>query len=299
MSILKALPAFALSLATPGAAYAQEILRGDMPQFDFLRTEVTGTGGMDIDGNSGDLSVFNYDARVILSRPIDLFDGLKMIPVFSYELTQLDFDGTGPFPIHDEDLHSASLQSFFIKSFDNSPWTAIGWTRAELASDFQGIAEEDFTFDIAAGVAYRFNDCFMLGFGFAVLDLNGDERIFPGINFDWSPTENFRLGLYGPNFRAAYDFSDDWFVSLTGNPGGGVWNINDDFGRSRSIDLDSYFVGLNTHHRIGGAWWFNAGLGYTFANEIEIRGNRGGGPSFSREMDGAPYARIGLSLREW
>jgi len=295
----KILPAFALSMILPATANAQEILRDSMPQFDLLRTEITQTGGMDIDGNPGDLSVTNVETRVILSRPIELLDGLSMIPIFSYEFTQLDFDGAAPFPIHDEDLHSTSLQSIFIKKFGNSPWRGIGWTRAELASDHQGISSEDFTFDIAAGVGYRFNDSFMLGAGFVVINLNGDEQIFPGINFDWTPTDNFRFGLFGPNIRARYTVCDGWFLSLTGTPGGGGWTINDDLDQSRSIDMSSYLVGLNTNHRISGNFWLSAGIGYTFNIEIEIRGNRGGGPSFSREMDGAPYAQIALSLREW
>lgn len=291
--------AVCIGLTLNHVAPAQEIVSESLPEIDFLRAAVTQTGGMDLDGNPGDLSVTNYEMRAILSRPIGLLEGLSMVPMFSYRTTQLDFDGTGAFPIHDEDLHSASLQAIFIQNFANSPWMAVGWTRAELATDYQGIGEEDFTFDVAAGLGYRFNECFMLGVGFVVINLNGDEEIFPGINLDWAPTENFRAGIYGPNLRVRYTFSDDWYVSLTGTPGGGVWNIRDDLGQSRSIDMDSYLVGLNTHHRLSGGFWFSAGVGYTFNNEIEIRGNRGGGPSFSREMDGAPYAQIAVSLREW
>lgn len=281
----------ALGLTEPQAA--------TIPQFDFLRAAATQTGGMDIDGNTGELSVTRFEFRAILSEPIPLWAGMSMIPVFSYNATSLDFDSTGPFPITDEDLHSLSLQSFFIQDFQNSPWFGLAWTRAELATDFQGIENEDFTFDVAAGLGYRFSDTFTLGFGFAVTNLNGDTEIFPGINFDWVPCENVRIGLYGPNFIASYTFSDSWFVSLDGQPGGGNWNIDDNLGNSRTIQLDSYWLGINTHHRLAGELWMSAGVGYTFGNEIEIRGNRGGPPSFSREMDGAALAQISLSLRTW
>lgn len=293
------LPLFGLSILCSAASHAQEsveAMRLDVPKFDIVRASVTQTGGMDLDGNPGDLSVTSYDARAFLSQPIELFEGINMVPFFAYQVTQLDFAGTGPIPIGDEDVHSASLQAMFFKDFANSPWLAVGWTRAELATDYQGISSDDFTFDVSAGLAYKFNDTFTLGAGFAVIDLNGRERFFPAINFDWTPTDNIRVGMYGPYLFAKYSLNDAWYLSVEGSPNGGVWNINDDLGRSRNLDLSSYLIGVNTHHRITGEIWMSLGVGYTFANEIEIRDN---GPTFNREMDGAPYAQISVSLREW
>jgi hypothetical protein len=270
-----------------------------MADFEILRTEFLQTGGMDIDGNPGELSLSRLRSQLILSKPFELFGGISMIPNASYSFSQLDFDNTGLFPIHDEDLHSISLSSIFIKNFENSPWMGIGWTNAELATDFQGISSDDITFDVALGAAYQFSDELVLGFGVVLLNINNDEQLFPGINFVWSPNEQFRMSLFGPNFRTTYEMNDNWFLTLSGEPGGGVWNIKDDAGMSRSIDLDSYLIGINTQHRIYQNLWLIAGIGYTFGNEIEIRQNDGGAPNFSREMDGAPFARIGLSLANW
>lgn len=304
MTSRKLLPRLGACLLVSGLSHAQgmeslEIEKMDIPQFDFMRLAATQTGEMDLDGNPGDLSVSRFELRSLLSAPIQLWEGMSMIPMFSYGVTSLDFSGTGPFPLHDEDLHSAALQSFFIQDFGNSPWFGFAWTRAEMATDFQGIQNEDFTFDVAAGAFYRFSDTFTLGFGIAVTNLNGDTQIFPGINFDWVASEKLRIGVYGPTLLATYNISETWYLSLDGEPGGGNWNIRDDAGNSRTIQLDSYWLGLNTHHRLAGELWLSAGVGYTFGNEIELRSNRGGGPSFSNEMDGAPLARIALSLRKW
>lgn len=281
------------------ASHAQSSIRDSLPEFDFLRATVTQTGDMDLAGSPGDLSIRKYEASAFLSEPLALTTDLTLIPLFSYGVTQLDFSGTGPFPIEDEDLHSASLSAIFIQEFRNTPWFGIGWTRAEMATDYQNISGEDFTFDIALGVGYRVSDTFTIGAGLLVTNLNGDEEIFPGINFSWKPCDKFSVGVYGPNLLARYNVNECWYISLDGSPGGGNWNINDAAGQSRTIQLDSYWLGVNTHHRITGQLWISAGIGYTFANEIEVRGNYGGGPSFSREMDGAALAQISLSLREW
>ncbi|MFK7851518.1 MAG: DUF6268 family outer membrane beta-barrel protein [Akkermansiaceae bacterium] len=281
---------------TPEAEMIVEEMREEFPLFDVVRGSVSQTGSMSLDGNPGDLSVRTYGMRAILSRPIDLFSGINMIPFFNYELTELNFGGTGAIPIGDEDLHSVSLQALFFKNFQNTPWLAVGWTRAEFASDYQGIGSDDFSFDLSLGLGYKFNDSFTFGLGFVVTDLNGRERFFPGINFDWKPNEKFRMGIYGPNLFARYIFSESWFMSVDGAPSGGVWNINDDFGVSRNVQLDSYLLGLYTHHKISKRFWLTVGGGYTFANQIEIRDN---GPSFSNDMDGAPFFQVALSLREW
>lgn len=295
-------PALGAGLLLSTTSYAQDSLRDSLPQFDAIRGTFTQTGDMNLDNNPGDLSIRKYEASAFLSEPIALTSDLTMIPIFSYGVTQLDFQGTGPlaaFPIQDEDLHSASLSAIFVQDFRNTPWFGIGWTRAEMATDYQNIGGEDFTFDVALGVGYRVSDTFTIGAGFVVTNLNGDDEIFPGINFNWTPCEKFTVGVFGANLLARYDVNECWYLSLDGTPGGGNWNIKDAAGQSRTIQLDSYWLGINTHHRIAGELWLSAGIGYTFANEIEVKGNYGNGPSFSREMDGAPLAQISLSLREW
>lgn len=291
--------ALAAGLIFSAHSFAQDSLRDSLPPFDFLTATYTQTGDMEIDGTPGDLSVTKFQATAFLSEPLALTSDLTMIPIFSYGVTQLDFSGTGPFPIQDEDLHSASLSAIFIQDFRNSPWFGIGWTRAELATDYQGVSGDDVTFDVALGLGYRVSDTFTIGAGLVVTNLNGDDEIYPGLNFVWQPCDAFTLALFGPNILARYDINECWYVSIDGTPGGGNWNISDATGQSRTIQLDSYWLGVNTHHRIAGEFWVSAGIGYTFGNEIEIRGNRGNGPSFSREMDGAALAQISLSLRSW
>lgn len=269
------------------------------PAVDVFRAAAIQTGGMDIDGTDGDLAVTRFEFRAILSQPNDLFNGLMVVPMISYSTTMLDFDGTaGGFPIQDEDLHSIALSAFFIKGISNSKWFAAGWTRAEMATDFQHINGDDFDFDIAGGLGYRFNERFTMGFGAVALSLNGDTRIIPGIGFDWTPYENVRVGLYGPNFVASYSPNDQWEFSVRGVPGGGDWNIRDNAGDSRTIDLTSYRIGLHAKRHITNELWLGAGVGMTVANEIELR-DPSGGNSFNRDLDGSLFGEVTLSLHRW
>jgi len=288
---LIATQAGSMDIADPTGTFA--------PELDAFRAAAIQTGGMDIDGDAGELSLTRFEFRAILSEPISAFNGLTIVPVLTYSTTMLDFDGTtGGFPIEDEDLHSLALSAFFIQAFNDSKWFAVGWTRAEMATDFQHINGDDFDFDIAGGLGYRFNDHFTLGFGAVALSLNGDTSIIPGIGFDWNVSDSIRVGLYGPNFLAAYRPNDQWEFSVRGEPGGGDWNIRDNAGDSRTIDLTSYRIGLHANRRITNDLWLGAGVGMTIANEIELRDQHGGN-SFNRDLDGSLFGQITLSLHRW
>ncbi len=270
----------------------------DLPQVDLVQLGLSQTGEMDIDGNTGNLSVTTYELRSILSKPFALPGDITLVPMFTYTGTLLDFEDTGPFPLHDEDLHSLSLHLFGIKDFSGTSWFMGAWGRAELATDFQGIENDSFTFDTALGLGYKFSETLSVAVGAAATNINSDSEFYVGLNFDWKASDRLRFGIYGPNLLARYAVSDGWNISLRGNPGGGSWVYNDDLGRSRTIDLSSYQVGLYTENNIYGDFWLTAGGGFTFGNEIEVRNNHGAN-SFSRDMDGAAFARVMLGLRSW
>ncbi len=270
-----------------------------IPGFDFLKVAGVHSGDMDLDDDEGSLAVSRFELRMLLSRPISPLEGLSIIPVLNYEFTSLDFNGTvSGFPIRDEDLHSISLSSFFIQTIGETPWFLLGWTRAEMGTDFQHIDGDDFTFDVALGAGYRFNDSFMIGIGGVILNLNGDTESIPGIFFDWIVSDTVRVGLYGPKFLATYAPDDCWEFSLRGDPGGGDWNIRFQNGESRQIDLSTYRAGLYVNRSITDNMSIEAGVGMTVGNEIEIK-RTGGGDRFDRDLESGWYGEIGLRLKEW
>jgi hypothetical protein len=269
------------------------------PGLEYTRFSAGYSGGMDLDDSEGDLEVYHADMRTRLSDPITAFDHLTITPALHYRATRLNFSDTGAdFPIGDEDLHSIALSASLTYNETGSPWIYNGWTRAKMASDFQDIDADDFTFDVLAGVGYRFSESFTLGFGIVALDLNGDESIFPGINFDWKATETLRVGLYGLNFVTAYTPTEDWIFSFVIDSASEQWNIRADNGRSRNIDFTSYRAGLFVDRRLTEQVWVRAGAGMTAGNEIELE-SPNGDRDYKSDLDEGIFGEISLRVLSW
>ncbi len=270
-----------------------------VPEFDAVRALFSYSGEMNFEDGPGNLDVSRFELRAILAKPLTPFDGLTLIPIFEYRATSLDFNDTpAGFPINDEELHSVGVSSYALYSPQGSPWFFGGWARAEMASDFQDVGSDDFTFDIAAGAGYRFNDRFLLGIGGAAVNINGDATFYPGVAFDWIVSNEVRIGLYGPTFVAAYTPDENWEFSFRADSGGDVWNVRDSGGTSRSIDLTSYRLGLFASRRLTGDLWLTAGAGATVGNEIALT-QPDGDELFEQEMDSGLFGQIGLRLKTW
>lgn len=270
-----------------------------MSMFDVARAAYSYAGGMDLDGASGELNISRFELSTLLSKPFSPVEGLSIIPKFEYEFTRLNFNDTSRYyPVGDEDLHALAVSAFAISSHQGSPWIYGAWARAQMATDFQDVDSDDFTFDLAGGVGYRFSPAFLFGVGAAVTNLNGDTEFYPGIGFDWAVNEQVRIGLYGPTFEASYTPSNDWQFTLRGETAGGIWNIRDDRSKSRSIDLTSYRAGLYANRRLTGNLWFNVGAGITFGNEIKFTYPNGDSID-QQDLESGYYGEIGLRLRTW
>ena len=290
-----------LAAASAGEPAITQVVPAEtkLPNMDMTVGHFTYTDGMDFDNINGELSISKFSFMSALSRPITVAGDIMLVPVVQYSLTGLDFDGVGKFPLADEDLHSVSLHLAAIKLNKNSPWFYGAWARAEVASDFQHMNGDDVTFDIAGGVGYRYNDHFTVGAGIAAINLNGDAWICPGINFDWVVNDQLRVGLYGPMPVVSYTPNEDWSFSLRGLPGGGTWNITDNNGDSRSIDLSSYQVGAFVGRRLTGKLWLDAGVGCTLLNNIKYADPDGSHKLLDEDMGSGLFGQIGLSLKAW
>ncbi|MCF7676232.1 MAG: DUF6268 family outer membrane beta-barrel protein [Akkermansiaceae bacterium] len=271
-----------------------------LPDLDVAFGAFTYTDDVDFDHLGGGLKMAEFDLISLLCKPITVAGDVLLAPAFQYGYNDLDFSGVGgAFPLRDDELQSFSLHLAAIKLNEGSPWFYGGWARVELASDFEHVTSDAFTLDLAAGVGYRFNEQLMVAAGAAFLNFNGDFWICPGINFDWEVNDQLRIGLYGPIPVISYTPSEDWSFSLRGYPGGGIWNIEDNTGASKAIDLTSYQIGAFVGRRLTGQLWLNAGVGFTTFNNITLSDPDGNYKTLDEDMDWGLFGQIGLSLKIW
>jgi hypothetical protein len=271
--------------------------RTSVPGFDAARVGMSQTSNMDLGVGNGEMDIMRFELGTFLCKPIMPAEGVYILPYFDYEMTALEFSGwSGPF--QDEDLHSLGLSTYLVSMNEGSPWILGGWARAELATDFQDIGGDDYSFDLAAAVAYRFNEYFTLGFGACVTNLNGDENFYPGIGFDWVVNEQLRVGAYGPTISAAYSYDENWLFTMRFDFTGGVWNITDNLGDSRNIDLSDNRLGVYVSRRLVGELWLTGGVGMTIANELDYT-TSSGTTLFSTDPETGVFGAIGLRLKAW
>lgn len=264
---------------------------------ELFRAAYSVTDAMDFDSGPGDLTLERATLQGFVGKPLTAFRDITLVPFAALEYTKFDLDGA-PIGIHDEDLHSLSLGLLLKKDFAGTPWSVFGFGRGELATDFQDITGDDFTFDAGLIANYKFSETFSAGLGAVVINLNGEEEIYPGIALNWKPNDCYQISVTGVVAQAVYSPSEDWNVSLRARPAGGDWNIDNDNGESVDIDLSSFRSGLFVSRRITGGLWLEVGGGLTFSNELELR-DEAGRTFFSDDLDEGVFGQVALSLRSW
>lgn len=278
------------------ATLAQD-LQSNLPGFDASRVAFSATGNMDLGFGNGELDITTLSLRSFLCQPITPAEGIYILPQAEYSLNSFNFSGTtGPF--QDEDLHLLGLSAYVLSMRPDTPWIWGAWGRAKMATDFQHIDGDDFSFDLAAGVGYRFNPGFTIGVGGAITNLNGESNFYPGINFDWIVNDQVRVGIYGPTAVAAYAYDDNWLFSARFDIAGGVWNITDNLGQSRTIDLTDYRLGLYASRRLVNDLWLTVGAGITLGNELDYA-TASGTDLFNTDPDSALFGVIALRMKVW
>jgi Domain of unknown function (DUF6268) len=263
-------------------------------------------GQMAFDRTPGNLEIMNFRIHTLLSNPFPSADGWMIRPVFDCDTTTLRFNDVptslpvDPGNLESFDVHASmlSFSTFALSSVDSSPWVLGGWGRVQLASDFQEVDSDDFTFDVASGIGYRFSDQLTLGLGALVTDLNVNQRLRPGIGLDWDISEHVRATALGTGWRLSYTPDEIWQISLRGEEMGEIWNIQDDARKSRSIDLRSYRIGVFINHRLSERLEIRIGAGAALTNEISLT-SPGGRVLLRQGTDDGAFAEVGLTVTSW
>lgn len=262
-------------------------------------------GGMKFDSTPGTLEISDFRFKSLIGAPKSL-GGISIIPIIEFSTTVLRFDGVPKsFPVDPTDLHSFNiypsvigLSTFIISNESCAPWIYGIWAREQLATDFRDVGSDDFTSDLAAGIGYQFSKTFSLGIGGGVINLNGNVETFPGLGFDWKLNDQIQIQMLGPEWSIGYRPDQNWRFGIRGDSSGEIWNIRDGSGKSRSIDLSSYQVGMFVDRHLTGGFWLNVGAGATIGNEIGLTSPHGKS-ILTQKLDPGLFGQISLSLKIW
>jgi hypothetical protein len=269
-----------------------------IPAFDALSASYDFQNDLEFDGSDAELDSSRFGLVSLLTKPIDLGNSWNLLSVVEYKITLLDFTDTpAGFPMDDEELHKIGLHATVYRHSPGSRWIYGGWGRASFASDTQHIDGDDFYFDLALGGGYMVSDRFLLGLGVVGLELGSDEHLLAGPGFYWKPTDEFDFSMMGVLFNATWRPSNDWALALRVRPFGNSWNI-DNGGASQQVDLSSYTVRLHAERRVYRDLWLSLGVGYAFANELELR-DSSNDRIFKEDLGGGVSSSIGLRIRTW
>jgi hypothetical protein len=270
-----------------------------VPAFDIFISRYEALGTLDFDDGAGELDTSRSSVFSFLHAPHNFDNGWSFLSAADYTLTTLDFENTPPgFGDDDESLHKFSLHGGLYHTSPGDRWVYGGWARASFSSDTRQVDSDDFFFDVAIGGAYAFSERLIVGLGVAGLELGSDPQVLPGPLLYWRPHEAFNLNWGGPLFNATWRPQDHWALAFRVRPYGNSWNIEDNNGESRQLDLASYTASLEAEYEIYHNLWLTAGIGFSFGNNLEWR-DSGNDPLFDTDLDQGISYSIGLRVRTW
>lgn len=284
------------------SASAQPVI----PGWDGTMAGFNHAANVDFDSIPGSLEISQFEIRNLLPHPIPPLDGLLIFPVFDCTATVLRFNQVPTSIFFDkENLHSFNVypvtvdfSTLALSTRDDSPWIFGALAAARLATDFRHVDSDHFSFRLAGGAGYRFDNGFTFGIGGAVGNPDGDMRFRPGIGLDWMINHQFRIGVCGPAWIASFIPDENWQLSVRGDSSGEFWHISDNAGEPLAINLSSYRIGIFASRHLPGRLWLRAGAGVVIANEFELIGSSGN-TIVRQGMDGGMFGQIILTIGSW
>lgn len=292
----------AVWIACAASLYARPYLAG----WDDPIIYTSHSGGMHFERTPGNLEVSDFGFHALLPNEVSLTENLTLQPAFDCRSTILRFNRVPTsIPIDRNNLETFSVypsvleaSALLAASRAHSPWMFGAWARSGVATDFRDVGCDDLTFDLVGGAGYRFHESLSVGIGASFTNLTGDVDFYPGVGFDWQAGDRLRISLCGPNFAATYLPDGNWRFSIRSESSGEIWNISDDEGESRDIDLKSCRIGIHASRRLWGQISISAGVGVVFDNEIGL--NRSNGDELLKQrLDSGFFSQLGLTITAW
>ncbi len=288
-----------LLMASPFASAAERVNLGD-----FLLSKSPATapstkmsfsmlGEVDFDEEVGGLSYERFELDIPFNAPHYLNDNNAFMVGMDYKATWLDSDTI----IGDTDLHDFRLKLRWMYRQPGSKWSWMTLIQPGLATDGNSIDMDDFSVNGQVGFRYASSaDLAWIG-GVVFFQNSMETRVYPGIGFQWRPSDDTLVRLAGPNFKASWQPSDQWILYAVVASAGGTWNV-EEAGTGFDVRLRSYYAAVGVEHQLSEKLWLGLWGGMTFANELEID-TASGTSVFEDDADSGWFMKLGLRRIVW
>ena len=145
---------------------------------------------VDFDNLPGYFSCERIKLNLLLSAPIRINSNTSLLVGFAYEYTNLDLELGSSF---EEDLIDARLNFRWLYKPPGSNWSWSLGLSPRLVPDGNNISSDDFAINYNLGFRYKVSD----GFAWTGGVNSKENKVFPGIGFQWKSTDDTQLDFTG------------------------------------------------------------------------------------------------------
>tara|TARA_B110000908_G_scaffold2971_1_gene4055 strand:- start:15 stop:974 length:960 start_codon:yes stop_codon:yes gene_type:complete len=300
MRLKTLLPIFLI--ASSLSALAQDAGRVSIGDFLLSRSPATApstrlnysaASEVDFDTAAGGFSYQRLKLDVPLSKPFYLNSCNTIILSAAYEFTELDTDTV----LGNMDLHDFRLDIRWLYRQSGSKWSWMTVISPGLSTDGDGVDMDDFSLNGQVVLRYRKSTRFAWIGGLVFSHNSMETQIYPGIGFQWKPTDDFQMTWSGPSLKASWQPHDDWLIHANVASVGGHWNVKNG-GGDFDVKLRSYQAGVGVERRLSDKIWLGLWGGATFGNDLEIE-TASGNRLFNQGADMGWLVKLGIRKILW
>jgi len=265
-----------LTLALAVHAQGPPALFGDWrPRVGYLWDARSGTDG------TGSPTFEHAEFRVRAAAPLYMSSELRLFGGLRLSRHALCFEDT---TLKDQTVYVIAAPLIASVPLSRG-WSFFGMLAPSLATDFEGVSVEAFRASAFGFVRGRLSRAWAVSVGGVYLQTLGRSRVFPGIGFDWRPSDAWSAHLAFPRSMLSYCPSKRWCVFGELSPAGGQWHVAEAPGPDAG-DADISLRG------------FRSGLGAEYAPvprvRLRVRAGAVWGREYTVERSGMPTEETGI-----
>lgn len=177
-------------------------------------------------------------------------------------------------------------------------WSMLAFVTPGLASDFEGeLTMDDFSYEAAAVLIYKFSDYFSLGGGAAYSKQFGEPYPIPIIAFEWNNGSNLKANAILPiNMELWYIMSTSIEMGIVLAGDGNQYHGDPDIYGTDNPQLRYSLLTLGPAALFKLTGWLNMRIntGYTLLRRFEFFD--GDAKAASYDLNNVPFAKVGFEL---